>query len=228
MRDVGFPISSNAGGSQKYWGMWSRGHGSVGWATEGWGFVEWGSASVCWVEARVRHASISGETVQLPRPVVFKPCQLPIRLPAKLCMCGAGLVRATAVSFHRRAAESESEGEPAVDRRWPPCRGVIFYFSASSARLVRYFHNGCSLRALAAELDVFKLEHTHTHSVSLRAPSPSPLIPLSPSNLGCLRGPGGTPASSLAVTLSPFILTPSPPQLTPQPALGSRSHLSHD
>lgn len=36
------------------------------------------------------------------------------------------------------------------------------------------------------------------------------LIPLSPSNTGCLNGPGGIPGSSLSATLSPFILTPSP------------------
>lgn len=35
------------------------------------------------------------------------------------------------------------------------------------------------------------------------------LILLSPSNPGCLDGPGGIPGSSLGVTLSPFILTPS-------------------
>lgn len=49
------------------------------------------SLTVGELEARVRHASIRGETVQLPQIAMFKPCQLLIHLPSKLCIRWAEL-----------------------------------------------------------------------------------------------------------------------------------------
>lgn len=56
-----------------------------------------------WVEAHVWHASISRETVQLPKLTMFKPCQLLIHLLSKLCIHRAGLLRVMIFPFWHRA-----------------------------------------------------------------------------------------------------------------------------
>lgn len=82
------------------------------------------SLTVDWVEAHVWHASISRETVQLPQLTMFKPCQLLIHLPSKLCIHRVGLLRVMIFPFWHRAvsrpARLQSEGRliqmPVPDR----------------------------------------------------------------------------------------------------------------
>lgn len=169
------------------------------------------SLTVGWVEAYVWHASISRKTVQLPQLTMFKPCQLLIHLPSKLCIHRAGLLRVMIFPFWHRAVlrpvRLQSEGrfiQMPVLAGVPIDPSLVSHFGVSCAHLVWCLHNGSFLKSLAQSLP-----SSNWHTISLYVLGTSLLIPLSPSNLGCLR-PMRLPRIFTRHDLSPFILPSTP------------------
>ncbi len=184
------------------------------------------SLTVNWVEAHVWHASISRETVQLPQLTMFKPCQLLIHLPSKLCIHRAGLLRVMIFPFWHRAVSRpacvQSEGR-FIQMPVPTDPGLVSRFGVSCAHLVWWLHNGSFLQSLAQSLP-----SSNWHTISLYALGTSLLIPLSPSNLGCLR-PMRLPRIFTRHDLSPLYSPLHPPPLVdPHFAFGMWPHLLHE
>lgn len=166
------------------------------------------SLTVDGVEARVRHASISGETVQLLQITLFKPCQLLIHLPSKLCIRWAELVCATIFSLLTPRRVSELQKSPEI------CAKISgqdpFDFSTSSL-MATPWPRVPALRRPSSDWHPFRLAVCRTHLVSSSCLLATPAVSMAQEASLNLRSAWLYPLFIL--TLSPTALVCDPGSL---------------
>lgn len=131
------------------------------------------SLTVAGVEARVRHASISGETVQLPQIAMFKPCQLLIHLASKLCIRWAELVCNDFLPFDTAPCVPDCLNYRRTQRSGPSIATpslkqdpfAVFNFSTSSLMATQWLQ-ALALHRQSSDWHPLHLSALRTHLVS--------------------------------------------------------------